>query len=83
MRRREFMRCAAGAAAAAMASPVAADAEPLAEGPIKIGQSAPFSGPSAALGQEMQDGMEACFAAVNHTAGIFCGRPIEYIRTGT
>ena len=79
MRRREFMSCMASSAAAALGAPAAANAETFSQRPIKIGQSAPFTGPSAALGLEMEDGIEACITAVNRVGGIF-GRPIEYIR---
>ena len=78
MRRREFMTCVAGATAGAVMAPAAANADTFTEGSIKVGQSAAFSGPSAALGLEMRDGMEACFTAVNRAGGVY-GRPIDHM----
>ena len=39
-------------------------------GDIRIGQSAVLSGPSASLGQEMREGIEACFKQVNDRGGV-------------
>ncbi|MFM7646750.1 MAG: ABC transporter substrate-binding protein [Cyanobium sp.] len=46
--------------------------------PLLLGQSAPFSGPSAQLGQEYHQGAEAWFAEVNRRGGIH-GRPIRLV----
>lgn len=43
---------------------------------IVIGQSAPFSGPSAQLGTEFNVGARACFQLINESGGIH-GRKIE------
>lgn len=43
--------------------------------PIRVGQSAALSGPSAALGIEMNRGVAACFKEINDAGGIN-GRPL-------
>ena len=79
MKRREFMSSLAGVAAATMGAQARAGLDPFAgDGPLKIGQSAVFTGPSAALGLEMKDGMEACLAAVNRAGGVH-GREVRLI----
>lgn len=45
---------------------------------LLLGQSAPFSGPSAQLGQEYREGAEAWFAEVNRRGGIH-GRPVRLV----
>lgn len=45
---------------------------------IKLGMSAPFSGPAAALGQQFSYGANLVFAAQNAAGGIG-GRPIELL----
>ena len=44
--------------------------------PIRIGMSTVLSGPASALGTGMKAGIEACFAEVNASGGVF-GRPLE------
>src|SRR5690606_21689070 len=46
--------------------------------PWRIGMSAAFSGPAAALGTGMRDGVLAYFAAVNARGGVH-GRPLELV----
>ncbi len=46
--------------------------------PIRLGQSAPFSGPSAQLGQEYRDGARAYFSNINRRGGLN-GRTIELV----
>jgi ABC-type branched-subunit amino acid transport system substrate-binding protein len=46
--------------------------------PIRLGQSAPFSGPSAQLGQEYRDGARAYFSDINRRGGLN-GRTIELV----
>ena len=71
MKRRDFMSGLDGVAAATIGAPARAGLDSLAgDGPIEIGQPAAKSGPSAALGLEINDGMEACAAAVNRAGGI-------------
>ena len=45
---------------------------------LLLGQSAPFSGPSAQLGREFREGAEAWFVEVNRRGGIH-GRPVRLI----
>lgn len=45
---------------------------------IKLGMSAPFSGPAAALGQQFSYGANLVFAAQNAQGGIG-GRPIQLL----
>ena len=78
MERREFMTAALGATLSTMVTGNATAAEAANDAPIKVGQSAPLTGPSAALGLEMKDGMDACFTAINRAGGVF-GRPIELV----
>ena len=54
--------------------PTGADAQT----PIKLGMSAPFSGPAAMLGQQFSDGANLVFAAQNTQGGIG-GRPIQLL----
>lgn len=49
-----------------------------AEEPIIIGQSAPLTGPAAALGKGIRDGANAVFAKVNRAGGIG-GRQIQLL----
>jgi len=46
---------------------------------IKIGMSAPFSGPSKELGRAMKLGMETYFSSVNSTLAGVLGRKIELV----
>ena len=46
--------------------------------PIRIGLTAPFSGPSEPLGRSMRRGVEAQFALVNRAGGVD-GRPMELV----
>jgi branched-chain amino acid transport system substrate-binding protein len=45
-------------------------------GPVRIGMSAPFQGPSEDLGIELRRGIQALFKRVNDDGGLF-GRPLE------
>ncbi len=49
-----------------------------AQTPIKLGMSAPFSGPAAVLGQQFRDGANLVFTAQNAQGGIG-GRPIQLL----
>lgn len=49
-----------------------------AQEPIKLGMSAPFSGPAAQLGQQYSQGANLIFAAQNAQGGIN-GRPIQLL----
>lgn len=46
--------------------------------PIRLGQSAPLSGPLSDLGTAIHQGAQACFASANARGGVG-GRPIELI----
>lgn len=46
--------------------------------PIRLGQSAPLSGPLSDLGTAIHQGAQACFASANARGGV-SGRPIELI----
>lgn len=90
MNRRNLLRGLTASAAAvtllgaratnAPATPAAAGASPApaAGEPIRIGQSAVFSGPSANSGTDLKVGVEACFNQVNQKGGIN-GRPLQLI----
>lgn len=67
--------CAIGCSLAAVAQTRAVK-EKGAEDPILIGQSAPFSGPSAQLGTEFNLGARTYFQQVNESGGVH-GRKIE------
>lgn len=58
--------------------PPQAKAPPTDQRALLIGQSAPFSGPSAQLGQEYREGALAWFDEVNRRGGIH-GRPLRLI----
>lgn len=58
-------------------SPWAVRALP-AQGPIRLGQSVPLSGPAQQLGIEYQRGIHLALAAANAEGGV-AGRPIELI----
>jgi branched-chain amino acid transport system substrate-binding protein len=79
MNRRELLCSAGGVAALGFANSAIASSDPLSsDGSIRIGQSAVFTGPSAALGKEMKQGMDAAFLSVNRAGGIH-GRKIQLV----
>jgi ABC-type branched-subunit amino acid transport system substrate-binding protein len=45
---------------------------------IRFGMSSPLSGPTGAYGQQMKQGIEACFARINALGGIH-GRKLELV----
>lgn len=45
---------------------------------IRLGMSAPLSGPTGAYGKQMKEGIEACFARVNASGGVH-GRKLELV----
>lgn len=63
---------------AAMALGLAASGQAFAQAPLLIGQSAPLSGPSMAVGQDIRDGARAYFNQVNAAGGVH-GRKLELI----
>lgn len=65
-------------AMAALAIAVAGSAFAQSEGPIRLGQSAPMSGPNQELGNEFRAGALAYFNGVNARGGV-AGRPIELV----
>ncbi len=69
-------RFSAGLAVAALSGAGLARAQP--EGPIVLGQSAPFSGPSAQLGIQFHAGARLHFDAVNAQGGIG-RRPVQLL----
>lgn len=71
-RRRILQGLAAGAAS--LAAPLALRAQ--ADNRIVLGQSAPFSGPAAALGAQFNQGAKLCFDQLNAAGGVQ-GRRIE------
>jgi ABC-type branched-subunit amino acid transport system substrate-binding protein len=73
-----LLAMAAARAAIPAPSGPATQASGAAPPPLLLGQSAPFSGPSAQLGQEYRQGAEAWFAEVNRRGGIH-GRPIRLV----
>jgi branched-chain amino acid transport system substrate-binding protein len=77
MNRRNFLSRGVGVAAtAAVAVPWLSSAG--ASAPIVVGQSAALTGPQAAFGTAMRDGILAAFQGVNRAGGIG-GRPINLI----
>ena len=46
--------------------------------PLRMGMSAPFSGPASALGTGMREGVEGYFRLINENGGVH-GRPLELI----
>lgn len=78
MRRRSVLKLSLpGVAGAALLAP-RARATPSAGEPIRLGQSAPLSGPMAAVGRACRDAARAVFAEVNAQGGIG-GRDIELV----
>jgi len=75
-RRRLFLQL----SAAALASPVGiANALDSGDtGRIRLGMSAPFSGPNGAYGNQMRQGIQACLNAINKDGGIG-GRKLELV----
>jgi branched-chain amino acid transport system substrate-binding protein len=71
--RRHALKRLAGAAASALAAPVLAQAG---QRPFLLGQSAPFSGPAAQLGEQFKRGALLYFDRLNAKGGIN-GRTIE------
>jgi ABC-type branched-subunit amino acid transport system substrate-binding protein len=75
-RRRRFLKAgAAFAGAPLLGVPLYARADTEV---VRVGQSAVFSGPSASLGLELQQGINACFAECNRAGGI-AGRTFQLI----
>ena len=74
-RRSLLASCAAACSLAALPA-LAKDKDKGAEEPIVIGQSAPFSGPSAQLGNDFNLGARTYFQQVNESGGVH-GRKIE------
>ena len=72
MNRRQILRRAAGLGAACLGAPLWAQSS----NAIVLGQSAPLSGPAAALGQQFRDGALLHFERLNAKGGIG-GRNIE------
>ncbi len=58
--------------------PLAAPAAPATGAPIKLGAIIPLTGPSAAVGQDMQNAYQMASAEINAAGGIN-GRPIEVV----
>ncbi len=71
--RRQALKRVAGAAAASLAAPLWAQSAPKA---IVLGQSAPFSGPAAQLGEQFKRGALLFFDRLNAKGGVN-GRTIE------
>jgi len=46
--------------------------------PLVFGMSSPLSGPAGAYGQQMKEGIEACFARVNAAGGVN-GKPLKLV----
>ena len=46
--------------------------------PVRLGMSAPFSGPGASLGREFHRGAASCLARVNAAGGVY-GRQVEIV----
>ena len=69
--RRQLIQSAAGLGLASLGVPVLAQ-----QGKIVLGQSAAFSGPARALGEQFRIGAQLHFERVNARGGIN-GRPIE------
>src|SRR4051812_26913901 len=62
----------AGAALAFAALPA------MAQEPVKVGMSGPFSGGLSLLGQSVRDGVEVAFAEINDQGGV-SGRKLQFI----
>jgi branched-chain amino acid transport system substrate-binding protein len=58
------------AAAAVVSRPPASAVRGVIDSEIRLGISAPFTGPSSELGHEMQVGIETAFNAVNESGGV-------------
>lgn len=67
-----------GFAVVALWSVLGVQSPAIAQEPIKLGMSAPFTGPAAELGQQFSQGANLVFAAQNAQGGI-AGRPIELL----
>jgi len=79
MNRRNLLRGLAGVAAGGVTAFARANVEHgVTETSVTVGQSAVMSGISKALGIEMNQGMRACFAAINRAGGIY-GRAIQLV----
>ena len=63
------------AAAAAVATGFAGQAQAQSGAPIKIGLSGPFTGGSASMGVSMRDGVKLAIAEINKAGGVL-GRPL-------
>jgi branched-chain amino acid transport system substrate-binding protein len=50
----------------------------MAEEPLKVGMSGPFSGGLSLLGQSVRDGVEVAFAEINEQGGVG-GRKLQFI----
>lgn len=71
--RRQALKQLAGAAASVLGAPALAQAG---QRPFVLGQSAPFSGPAAQLGEQFKRGAQLYFDRLNAKGGIN-GRPVE------
>jgi branched-chain amino acid transport system substrate-binding protein len=74
--RRRALQQLAGATVAALGAPAWAQSAAARTGPIVLGQSAPFSGPAAQLGEQFKRGAQLYFDRSNAKGGIG-GRMIE------
>src|SRR5579862_9368291 len=71
LKRRLLLKAATGLGIASLGAPSLAQ-----KNSIVLGQSAPFSGPASALGQELKVGAQLLFDGVNARGGIN-GRKVE------